>query len=74
MHDIVIKNGLVIDGTGGEAKYIDVAIDDGKITALGKVGRGYREVDAQGKVVTPGFVDIHTHYDAQVTWDDTNAQ
>ena len=71
MHDVVIKNGLVIDGTGRAGVHQDVAIDDGTITAVGNVGKGRREMDAEGKVVTPGFVDIHTHYDAQVTWDDT---
>lgn len=71
MHDVVIKNGLVIDGTGKAGVHHDIAMDGGTITAVGNVGAGRREINAEGKVVTPGFVDIHTHYDAQVTWDDT---
>ena len=69
-HDLVIRSGRVVDGTGAEARTADVAIDDGVITAVGKVdGRGRREVDADGALVTPGYVDIHTHYDGQSTWD-----
>ena len=69
MHDLVIKGGRVVDGTGASARTADVAIDGGTITAVGKVGAGRRTIDADGLLVTPGFVDIHTHYDAQVTWD-----
>jgi N-acyl-D-aspartate/D-glutamate deacylase len=70
MHDIVIRGGVVVDGTGAEAREAHVAIDGATITAVaGDVGAGRREVDARGLVVTPGFVDIHTHYDAQATWD-----
>lgn len=70
MHDIVIRNGLIADGTGDETLTGDIAIDDGKITSVGgKAGEAVREIDAQGKVVTPGFVDIHTHLDAQIGWD-----
>ncbi|HZM41782.1 MAG TPA: amidohydrolase family protein [Acidimicrobiales bacterium] len=70
MHDLVIRNGSVVDGSGGPARTADVAIDGERITAVGQVeGRGRREIDAQGRLVTPGFVDIHTHYDGQVTWD-----
>jgi N-acyl-D-aspartate/D-glutamate deacylase len=70
MHDLVIRNGRIIDGTGAPARVGDVAIDDGLITAVGTVtGKGRREIDAAGLIVTPGWVDIHTHYDGQVTWD-----
>ena len=68
-HDLVIRNGLVIDGTGGERFEADVAVVDGRIAAVGAVsGRGVEEIDARGQLVTPGFVDIHTHYDGQVIW------
>ena len=69
MHDLVIRGGTLVDGTGSEARTADVAIDDGVFTAVGKVGAGRREVDADGLLVTPGFVDFHTHYDGQATWD-----
>ena len=70
MHDLVIRGGLLVDGTGVPARQADVAIDDGVITAVGAItGKGRREIDAGGLVVTPGWVDIHTHYDGQVTWD-----
>ena len=69
-HDLVIRNGTIIDGTGGDRYGGDVAIDDGTVTAVGAVdGTGRREIDADGRVVAPGFVDIHTHYDGQATWD-----
>ena len=71
MHDLVIRGGHIVDGTGGEAFTADVAVKDGVIVEIGKVGRGYRELKADGLLVTPGFVDVHTHYDAQVTWDET---
>lgn len=68
-YDMVIRSGSVIDGTGREAFSADVAIKDGLIVEVGKVsGAGAREVDADGALVTPGFVDIHTHYDGQATW------
>ena len=68
-HDMVIRSGSVIDGAGREAFTADVAIKDGLIVEVGKVsGAGQREVDADGALVTPGFVDIHTHYDGQATW------
>ena len=70
MHDLVIRGGKIIDGTGASAFMGDVAIDGGLIVAVGKVAdSGRREIDADGKLVTPGWVDIHTHYDGQVTWD-----
>src|SRR4051794_41317556 len=72
MHELVIRNGLVVDGTGAAPRPADVAVDGGRITAVGAVDvEGAQEIDATGKVVTPGFVDIHTHYDGQVTWDPT---
>lgn len=68
--DIVIRAGLVVDGSGDEPFIADVAIRDGKIVAIGDVeGTGKEEVDAAGRLITPGFVDIHTHYDGQVTWE-----
>lgn len=70
MHDLVIRGGLVHDGSGAEAFEADVAIDGDRIVAVGRVAEGGREeLDARGKLVTPGFVDIHTHFDGQVTWD-----
>jgi N-acyl-D-amino-acid deacylase len=70
MHELVIRGGTVVDGTGAPAVIADVAVDDGRITEVGVVDeRGRRELDADGLVVAPGWVDIHTHYDGQVTWD-----
>ncbi|MBI2766701.1 MAG: amidohydrolase family protein [Chloroflexi bacterium] len=70
MHDLVIRNGAIVDGTGAPRFIGDVAIDAGTISAVGTVeDRGAREIDAAGLLVTPGFVDIHTHYDGQATWD-----
>ncbi len=69
-HDIVIRGGELVDGTGAEPAAGDLAIDNGFISAVGKVdGEGQREIDAQGLAVTPGFVDLHTHLDAQIGWD-----
>ena len=70
MHDVVIRGGTVVDGSG-EARFTgDVAIDGDRIVAVGDVSaRGRREVDADGLLVTPGWVDIHTHYDGQALWD-----
>ena len=68
--DLVARGGTLVDGTGAPAVRGDVAIRDGKIAEVGEVkGRGSREIDAEGAIVAPGFVDIHTHYDAQVFWD-----
>src|SRR5215813_2638684 len=70
MHDIVIRHGNVADGTGSAPALADVAIDGERITEVGEVpGRGRREIDVSGRLVTPGFVDIHTHLDAQLFWD-----
>ena len=70
MHDLVIRSGLVVDGTGDAPRAADVAIDNGRITKVGVVEvAGDKEIDATDLIVTPGFVDIHTHYDGQVTWD-----
>src|SRR6266496_4309000 len=70
MHDLVVKGGLVVDGTGGAPRTADVAIADGVITEVGRVSGAAREtIDADGLVVTPGFVDVHTHFDGQITWD-----
>ncbi len=74
MHELVIRNGTVVDGTGAPAFAGDVAVDGGVITEVGTVtAAGHEEIDAAGCLVTPGFVDVHTHYDGQVTWDPTLA-
>jgi len=68
-HDLVIRGGLIYDGSGAEPFRADIAIDDGTITIAGQVlGDGAEELAADGLIVTPGFIDIHTHYDGQVTW------
>jgi len=67
--DVVIRGGTVVDGTGGPGRLADVAITDGVISEIGTGLTGRRELEAGGQIVTPGFVDIHTHYDAQVFWD-----
>ena len=70
MHDIVIRGGTIVDGTGSPGYIGDVAIDGDKIASVGgKAGPGKREIDAKGLLVTPGWVDAHTHYDGQATWD-----
>ena len=70
-HDLVIRGGTVVDGTGAPARTADVAITDGVVTDVGRVdGSATQEIDADGALVTPGFVDIHTHYDGQATWDE----
>ena len=70
MHDLVIRGGTLVDGSGAPPREADLAIEAGRITRVGAVSaRGREEIDARGKLVTPGFVDIHTHYDGQATWD-----
>jgi len=70
VHDLVIRSGVVVDGTGAPAVEGDVAVDGDRIVAVGRVAeRGREEIDVDGAAVTPGFVDVHTHYDGQVTWD-----
>ncbi|MEZ5568963.1 MAG: amidohydrolase family protein [Halioglobus sp.] len=70
MHDIIIRGGLVYDGSGAEPRHADIAIDGERITAVGELTKNaLEEIDASGHIVTPGFVDIHTHFDGQVTWD-----
>jgi len=69
MADLVIKGGTVVDGTGGPSRRADVAVTEGLITEIGDGLDGARELDASGHIVSPGFIDIHTHYDAQVFWD-----
>src|SRR6187455_102179 len=69
-YDLVVRSGTVADGTGSGTREADVAVTDGRIAAVGAiVGRGREEIEAKGLLVTPGFVDIHTHYDGQATWD-----
>src|SRR5580704_5794114 len=67
--DIVIRGGTLVDGTGAPGRPADVAVTRGRISDIGKQLEGSRVLDAGGQVVSPGFVDIHTHYDAQVFWD-----
>lgn len=70
MFDLVIRNGTLVDGTGSPPRQADVAVKDGLVVAIGEVdGPAARTVDATGRIVTPGFVDIHTHLDAQISWD-----
>src|SRR6266478_2320298 len=70
MHDIVIRGGTIVDGTGQKAFTGDGAVEGGRVTAIGgKAGPARREIAADGLLVTPGWVDVHTHYDGQATWD-----
>jgi N-acyl-D-aspartate/D-glutamate deacylase len=74
MHDLIIRGGKIVDGTGSAAYVADIAIDGDSITAIGEIsGPAHQSINAAGKIVTPGFVDIHTHYDGQATWDDEMA-
>ena len=71
-HDTIIRNGLIYDGTGTAPYEADITIDNGIISQIGEIdGKGRDEIDAKGQIVTPGFVDIHTHYDGQAAWGDT---
>src|SRR6201986_3755208 len=69
--DLIIRNGTIIDGSGGEPYEADILVSGDRIAAIepNSVRRGAEEIDAKGKIVTPGFVDLHTHYDGQATWD-----
>ena len=70
IHDLIIRNGNIVDGSGKKPFLGDIAIDEGKITKVGEViNSGKKEIDADGNLVSPGWVDIHTHYDGQVCWD-----
>lgn len=70
VHDLVVRGGTVVDGNGGPPRTADVAVDGDRIVEVGRVsGTGRREIDADGAVVAPGFVDVHTHYDGQATWE-----
>ena len=72
MVDLVIRGATVVDGLGNDPRRADVAVKDGKIAAIGAVSdKGNETIDADGLVLSPGIVDVHTHYDAQVTWDAT---
>ena len=75
MHDLVIRGGTVVDGTGAPARVADVTVDRGRISGVGSFADepASRTVDADGLLVTPGWVDIHTHYDGQATWDEVLA-
>jgi N-acyl-D-amino-acid deacylase len=72
MYDLVIRGATVVDGLGREPRRADIAVQDSRIAAIGEVGSNAAEVlDAGGLSMMPGIIDIHTHYDAQVTWDPT---
>lgn len=69
-YDLVIRNGIVIDGTGAFRRRADVAVQDGRVAEIGKItDAAAKTIDASDLIVAPGFVDPHTHYDAQICWD-----
>ena len=70
-YDIVLRNGMIVDGARNPRYKGDIGIKEGVIQRMGRIkeGEGAREIDAEGLVVAPGFIDLHTHYDAQVFWD-----
>ena len=71
-YDLIIRNGMIVDGSGGEPFAADVGIRGDRIVEIGTIaGRGAEEIDAKGRIVTPGFIDLHTHYDGQATWENT---
>ena len=71
MYDVIIKGGTIVDGLGGKPFVGDIAFRDGKISEIGAsiTATAKETLDAEGKIVTPGWVDVHTHYDGQVSWD-----
>ena len=69
VYDVVIRRGRIVDGSGLPAFHADIGIKDGMIARIGRIRGGVREIDAAGHIVTPGFIDGHTHYDAQLNWD-----
>ena len=70
MHDLVIRNARICDGTGKPIFNANLAVDSGRITEVGAVASGGKqELDAQGRILAPGIIDLHTHFDAQLTWD-----
>src|SRR5579884_4175028 len=71
MLDLAVRGGELVDGTGSRRRTADLGIAGGRIVAVGDVGPAIRELDARGRVVAPGFVDVHSHFDAQVFWDPT---
>ncbi|WP_164116430.1 D-aminoacylase [Sphingorhabdus sp. Alg239-R122] len=74
MHDLIITGGTIVDGSGGAPYKADIAIDGDLISRIGSdLGEAHEVIDAAGRIVTPGFVDVHTHYDGQATWDDEMA-
>ncbi len=73
MAELVIRGGRVVDGTGEASRRADVAIDGDRVIAIGEGLEGAQTLDATGLIVAPGFIDIHTHYDAQVFWDPAGA-
>lgn len=70
-HDLIVEGGLVVDGTGSAPRVADIAVADGRVVEIGRItADAARRIDAKGAIVTPGFVDIHSHYDGQISWDD----